>query len=94
MAIVRVRESFSAFGDPTGRISYAAGELVDSGSWVAKRHPHLFEAVEAHVSARDGVEEATAAPNKRRSVTRARKTTPPVEEAPTEEPTDEAPAED
>ena len=73
MGILRVRESFSAFNDPTGRISYAAGELVDSGSWVAKRHPHLFEAVEAHVSARDGVEEATAAPGGRRTRTRAAK---------------------
>jgi hypothetical protein len=68
--ILRVTKAFSVLSDPNGHV-YTPGELVDSS------HPHVkgredhFETVEAHVSARSvGVEQATAAPGERRSVTK------------------------
>lgn len=68
--ILRVTKAFSVLSDPNGHV-YTPGELVDAS------HPHVkgreshFETVEAHVSARtSGVEQATAAPGERRSVTK------------------------
>jgi hypothetical protein len=68
--ILRVTKAFSVLSDPNGHV-YTPGELV------ASDHPHVkgredhFETVEAHVSARSaGVEQATAAPGERRSVTK------------------------
>lgn len=70
--ILRVTKAFSVLSDPNGHV-YTPGELVDAG------HPHVkgredhFETVEAHVSARSGVEQATAEPGARRSRSRAKK---------------------
>lgn len=64
--ILRVTKAFSVLSDPSGHV-YTPGELVDSN------HPHVkgreghFETVEAHVSARSGVEQATAVPGEKRS---------------------------
>lgn len=70
--ILRVTKAFSVLSDPNGHV-YTPGELVDAN------HPHVkgredhFETVEAHVSARagrGGVEQATAAPGEKRSVSK------------------------
>jgi len=73
MGILRVKEAFSVLSDPSGHV-YTPGELVDSD------HPHVkvaglgkFETVEAHVSARAGVEQATAEPGEKRIRSRAKK---------------------
>lgn len=76
--ILRVTKAFSVLSDPNGHV-YTPGELVDSD------HPHVkgreshFETVEAHVSARSGVEQATAAPGEKRSRTAAKPAAPKVD---------------
>jgi hypothetical protein len=74
--ILRVTQAFSVLSDPDGHV-YTPGELVDAD------HPHVkgredhFETVEAHVTARaarrGGVEQATAAPGEKRSVSKPAK---------------------
>lgn len=70
--ILRVTKAFSVLSDPDGHV-YTPGELVDS------KHPHVkgreghFETVEAHVSARFGVESAEDVPGQKRTRTRAAK---------------------
>lgn len=64
--ILRVTKAFSVLSDPNGHV-YTPGELVDS------KHPHVkgredhFETVEAHVTARSGVESASADPGSKRT---------------------------
>lgn len=79
MGILRVREAFSFLGDPSGYV-YTPGQLVDTdarlwdGRLVVKvAGPGKFETVEAHVSARSGVEQATAEPGEKRTRSRAAK---------------------
>jgi len=69
MPILRVKESFSVLNDPTCRV-YAAGDLVDSNDPVVRGREAHFETVEAVAAKRAGiVEQATAAPGERRSLT-------------------------
>lgn len=93
--ILRVTKAFSVLSDPNGHV-YTPGELVDAD------HPHVkgregnFETVEAHVSARSGVESATAAPGEKRSRGRvrkaaAKKTTPAKKAAPAAKKAEPAP---
>ncbi len=71
--ILRVTQAFSVLSDPNGHV-YTPGELVDANHPHVKGREHMFETVEAHVSARaEGVEQATAAPGQKRTRTRAKK---------------------
>jgi len=69
--ILRVTKAFSVLSDPNGHV-YTPGELVDASHPHVKGREDCFETVEAHVQARSaGVEQATAAPGEKRSVTKA-----------------------
>jgi hypothetical protein len=73
--ILRVTKAFSVLSDPDGHV-YTPGELVDGDHPHVKGREDCFETVEAHVSARaarGGVEQATAAPGEKRSVSTAKK---------------------
>ena len=72
--ILRVTKAFSVLSDPNGHV-YTPGELVDSSHPHVKGREGCFETVEAHVSARSGVEQATAEPGEKRSL--AKKTAAP-----------------
>lgn len=76
--ILRVTKAFSVLSDPDGHV-YTPGELVDADHPHVKGREDCFETVEAHVSARvarSGVEQATAAPGEKRSVSTAKKSAP------------------
>lgn len=73
--ILRVTRAFSVLSDPNGHV-YTPGELVDSSHPHVKGREDCFETVEAHVSARSSVEQATAEPGEKRSL--AKKTAPSV----------------
>ena len=67
--ILRVTKAFSVLSDPDGHV-YTPGELVDGDHPHVKGREDCFETVEAHVQARSAsVEQATAAPGEKRSVT-------------------------
>lgn len=66
--ILRVTKAFSVLSDPDGHV-YTPGELVDADHAHVKGREDCFETVEAHVQARSAnVEQATAAPGEKRSV--------------------------
>jgi hypothetical protein len=68
--ILRVTKAFSVLSDPDGHV-YTPGELVDAAHPHVKGREDCFETVEAHVSARSAnVEQATAAPGEKRSVSK------------------------
>lgn len=70
--ILRVTKAFSVLSDPNGHV-YTPGELVDADHPHVKGRENHFETVEAHVSARSGVEQATAEPGSKRARSRAAK---------------------
>lgn len=67
MAIKRCRESFAYFAGGAPHVIHA-GELFNDDDPVVTKHPTSFEDVDAHVSNRAAVEQATAAPGEKRSV--------------------------
>ncbi|MGW0821830.1 hypothetical protein [Streptomyces sp. NPDC002845] len=75
MAIKRCRSSFAATVGGVPRVM-RAGALVNDDDPVLKGREHLFEDVETYVQDRTRVEEATAEPGARRSLTRTVKRTP------------------
>ena len=75
MGILRVREAFSILSDPTGYV-YTPGQLLDTEKHAAviKKAPRgSLEPIEEFVSARAGVEQATAEPGEKRSLARPAK---------------------
>lgn len=73
MEILRCKEPFAADIDGVPRV-ITAGQLLDSSDPVIKGRERFFEAVDAHMARRSReVEQATAAPGEKRSVTPADK---------------------
>lgn len=71
MGIKRSKASFAAVVNGVPQV-VPVGYLVEDGHELTKGREHLFEDVGAHVSQRDSqVEQATAAPGEKRTVTRA-----------------------
>lgn len=68
MAVLRCTTPFATAG-PVPRV-VSGGELVDSADPVVKGREENFEPVEAFMARRAGVEQATAAPGEKRTVTR------------------------
>jgi hypothetical protein len=76
MGIKRSKASFAATVNGVPQV-IPAGYLVEDGHEVLKGREHLFEAVEAHVSQRERrVEQATAAPGEKRTVSRPQRRAP------------------
>lgn len=69
MSVLRVNQAFSVLSDPSGRV-YVPGDLVLDSDPIAKSHASYFEPVETVASRNAPVEQATAAPGERRSVTK------------------------
>lgn len=69
MAIKRCRASFAASVRGVPRVM-AVGTLVSEDDPILKGREHLFEDAEVHVQERARVEQATAEPGRRRSLTR------------------------
>lgn len=69
MPILRVKEAFSVLSDPNGRV-YTPGVLVNADDPIVKGREVYFEPVEVAASRHAPVEQATAAPGERRSVTK------------------------
>lgn len=77
MATVRAKEAFS-YNDVNGvPVNVAAGALFDANDPDVKKRSHLFEEPDVAAARRkrrnDGVEDATAEPGAKRSLTRGRK---------------------
>lgn len=78
MATVRAKEAFS-YNDVNGvPVNVAAGALFDANDPDVKKRAHLFEEPEVAAARRKrrtaGVEDATAEPGEKRSVSTVRKT--------------------
>lgn len=69
MAILRCKQSFHAIGRP---VMVHRGQLFDSSDPIVRGREQLFEAVD------DLVEQATAAPGERRSITRKKASAKPA----------------
>ncbi len=66
--MLRAKETFFT----TSNLVVVRGDLVDDNDPIVKGREHLFESIESAVKP-SSVEQATAAPGKRRSVTRVAK---------------------
>lgn len=74
MAIKRCKASFAAAVHGVPRVM-AVGTLVKDDDPILKGREHLFEDAEAYVQERTRVEDTSAAPGRRRSLTRPAKKT-------------------
>lgn len=73
MAVLRCTEAFAYSGPQGVPLVFTPGMLVDDKDPAVKGHEHWFEPVEVTAARAAGVEQATAGPGEKRTVTRARK---------------------